>query len=203
MRMTKEDAENSGGERDNQKPRYGFPMDFECYDSKRPIKTGPQYGVVLGVFAKKKNKDTGQMEPLRSRAGDPMIRVSCGFVGTEGRVQIDYYAPAGSGFYNTFVEHVLPEEHAKVIAAGDKGHDVRDSKAWGRLVYADLVEEEYEEQMRGKIGKFLALPDEAAGWDPDGDGPFAGKQEQQASAGGGYQSPFATAMGLGDAEIPF
>ena len=144
--------------------RYGFPMDFKSYEYGRPMLEAPADGVVLGVFAKNNDGD-----PLLSKAGDEMRRIVCGFEGPEGRCQIDFYAVGG--YYDNFVQHVLPEEWAVLKALGDgEEYDVKDHKAWGRLVRVDIVLEEYEGKTRGKIKRFRTPSAELLAKYPDGKG---------------------------------
>lgn len=160
MRITKSgatEAKEKGSGFDRSKPRYGFPMEYESY-MRYGLTDGTHHGVVLGVFYKDKDGVA-----LTTRAGDPMIRATVGFRGDTdegGFVQIDYYMPAESGFYANFVEHVLPEDWAAIQALkeDDETYDVRESKAFGRLVCCVVQNEEYpagSDEWRPKIMRFV------------------------------------------------
>lgn len=133
---------------DKDEVRYGFPLDFKAYEYTRPLPDGEHDGLALSVFFKDR-----EGQSLVSKSGDPMIRVVVGFNGPEGRVCVDRTLPANTGFYDNFVEKVLPDEWEK--HKKDEDYDIRDIKARGRLVRCLVSTNTYNDKNRPQIDKFL------------------------------------------------
>jgi len=161
MRATKQGAKSPPvvGQIDRTQMRFGFPMEFKDY-SRYGLSDDEHHGIILSVVFKDKDK-----KPLLSRNHEPMIRVVVGFRGDTdqgGYVQVDYYAVADGGWWWNFVEFVLPDEFAKILALPDddtEGYNVREALATGRLIKAVIVNEEYPKgsnEWRPKITQFVA-----------------------------------------------